>query len=60
MNAKPTQTTSDVFVTHGGTWPITRSCTAQDLIAVSGGLQCTNCGAYTLDCGAHWIPYKWR
>lgn len=23
----------------------TRSCTAHDLISVSGGIQCTNCGA---------------
>lgn len=30
--------------THGGDWQTGRSCERQDLILVSEGLQCTNCG----------------
>ncbi len=44
--------------THGGTWAVRRSCNANDLILIKEGVQCTNCGAYSPDCGKTWIPVK--
>lgn len=46
------------YHTHGGIWPVTRSCNSNDLFLISRGTQCGNCGAWTDDLGKTYHPAK--
>lgn len=39
---------------HKNKWAVKRSCEARDLIGISEGIQCTNCGAVSDDHGETW------